>query len=881
MTASGIDERRLVDFINDGLDGVESALVTLLSDPHRRRRYRPRDVGAAYEALWDLSRGSDCFYDVPSIGDLYASWYHLRRVRHATWALRDVVLAEQRGPLAIVDLGTGTGAVPWAVRVLEQYRLEVLRAPTRSVEVVAVDASPFMLGTSRDLWDVRDRTDGEPTIEFRLQAWSDRSAAYPSEAWFVASYLLDHSDATRMEEVAGDVDAIVANAGGRGLVLVGTDARAKRASQDAIVHHLVAGEEMPSRNRWSDRRPSPLALRNGPAAAATAARAALLAGHGVGRGTEQVSWDHAADRYAVVLERTETGPSRPRLIPISGAELALDAPQDRAAAPGQGPVLIRGVAGSGKSEVLVARLVRTIEHEHTRGGSGRKERETRILVTAFNKAIVAHLRARFIAVWSSDPLRSSPSAIGRHCVRSGPVCRHHVGKWGDMDCELELASKDGKRVVRVRFMNWDKVVFRVHAPSLGVPTDRLTVKHEAKLIALAPSGTGTRTESPLDLAFLEAELHAVVFGLECLSEQDYVKVRRVGRRAARLAREDRPAVWVRLMQGGLRTFMHVRHDVLRRLNEAGGLPVEELFDHVLVDEGQDLTRGDLRLVGSLLADGRRLVMTFDPAQALHLGAAASEPRTVIGASGTRRHFRRLDLIHTHRLSHRISTAVRPLAEEVLRAQTVIKGSVTGAAGTGTADGADGSVLLPVPRKSAVPGARPIIIDGADLDIASRAIGDVLHMYRGYFDLRRHWSPRNVRGAPPAGRILMVERDDDLYDLLPPIFRERGLRWQTMVPASNSIDSPGGRSLAGGQWKGLEFPAVVWSTAAMPVFADESKQEVVYTALTRATSILVIVIRQGTSPEVAGALANLRPRDLYFWDDAAEAAWQRVMGEDSA
>src|SRR5438552_4020832 len=68
--------------------------------------------------LYRLHNGRDACYDRPSIGPTYALWYHGRRMHDALTLLAQPVLARGGGKLVVLDLGSGTGAVAWALGLL-------------------------------------------------------------------------------------------------------------------------------------------------------------------------------------------------------------------------------------------------------------------------------------------------------------------------------------------------------------------------------------------------------------------------------------------------------------------------------------------------------------------------------------------------------------------------------------------------------------------------------------------------------------------------------------------------------------------------------------------------------------------------------------------
>lgn len=123
-------------------DDLELAVANLVTDESFDSASWNRGLLAgAHSELWSLSRGWDADYDNAGIGRMYASWYHLRRVRGAFEILRPRLLAGR--PITVLDLGCGTGAVAWALGMLGLQ-----------VRYLGVDSSRPMLTWARGLWDV-------------------------------------------------------------------------------------------------------------------------------------------------------------------------------------------------------------------------------------------------------------------------------------------------------------------------------------------------------------------------------------------------------------------------------------------------------------------------------------------------------------------------------------------------------------------------------------------------------------------------------------------------------------------------------------------------------------------------------------------------------
>ena len=144
-------------------------------------------------------------------------------------------------------------------------------------------------------------------------------------------------------------------------------------------------------------------------------------------------------------------------------------------------------------------------------------------------------------------------------------------------------------------------------------------------------------------------------------------------------------------------------------------------------------------------------------------------------------------------------------------------------------------------RSAVPGPRPIILDGT----AQNTITEALTTMNRFIGSR--------------------DSSDPTWNLIQESCSSR---------IERALESAGQRicKLSMLRYKGLERSLVIFPTDAQPP-AGKSVLEWVYTALTRATSVLVIaVFPDKTAPPVAEALGKLKEEHLMFWDEAAKHAW---------
>ncbi len=226
-----------------------------------------------------------------------------------------------------------------------------------------------------------------------------------------------------------------------------------------------------------------------------------------------------------------------------------------------GPFQVTGGAGTGKTVTALHRA----RHLATRNSGAR------VLLTTFTKALAASLRR-----------------------------------------QLALLVDDPAVLDRIEVTNVDALARRIVG---GRRRPQLAGAHElSALWEKAAEGT------PFSAAFLEREWDQVVLAQDITSEAAYVACERPGRgRALPAAR--RPAAWAamtwvtgELDRQGKSTFRQL-------VNEAAHLVRESrrpLYDHVIVDEAQDLHPAQWRLLRAIVPPGRDdLFIVGDPHQRIY------------------------------------------------------------------------------------------------------------------------------------------------------------------------------------------------------------------------------------------------------------------------
>lgn len=323
--------------------------------------------------------------------------------------------------------------------------------------------------------------------------------------------------------------------------------------------------------------------------------------------------------------------------------------------------------------------------------------------------------------------------------------------------------------------------------------------------------------------FLLEEYHRVVYGLNCklnLGEKIYQSFERKGRgKKPQLLYNShrRKAVWNTLYKYAV--WMHrdpragnsfiARRQLFLNLLESGTF--EDKFDYVFVDEFQDCTHADYRIMSLMLKNVDNLVLAGDLAQAVHIGQSGTIPRD---GDMSRRKYHKLK--GSYRLPYRISEAIIPLSHYI------------------TNNSGDKDVTVEItPYKGAPPGARPIIVYASD-DIA---------LANKMVQIKDRYSIFNLN------KITILEKDD--------------LLCRALVNLRQPVETTTILRL-----KGLEKEFVVWSLQADILFENEVA-EFAYTIMTRTNCILVIAITSSLKKHFLELVYLLKSDRVIYWDAETE------------
>lgn len=805
---------------------IQSTLVRGISEAWAQLKIDELSDFEHSEAIGQLLRlgeGSDCHYDLPSIGAHYAVWYQARRVNDAARALFPV-LTEHQGDLDILDLGSGTGASWLAVSAIERARLAA-GGESRSVTIHAVDSSPIMLNTGLKMWNAAALP---PSVLIHTHAagWTEPVRGL-TEPFVLASYLLDHSDSQRVSSVAEGLFRVLEFHRAIGAAVI--SAPNKTVVTSALVTSLVTDHQpwridqdrTVPRPYWEGQIEQLRELRN-------QIRPRLAPAVLQRTANRAPTWHESPESTVIHLSRLPYDD----LGVTSSPSIILDEAQEKAVEPDDRLTAIIGVAGSGKSRVLIERLVRTLEQDV------RARRMTSTLVTTFNKQLLAQLTE-----WFQEAVRRSPVLNSLTTALEGD----------EEDLEVLLMQAQG-HATRIRLLNWDKVptrLFGIGSPSISSESDKAIsglIGYWAKQDRSGARRLWLEEQSWLTPRFLVSELRRVVYGLGALSEDDYLAVVRRGRgRTPRLTERDRQMLWS-LMLGdrkNIRLFVDARIGVLRELRD-GGEP-SHIFDRVFIDEAQDFLPIEFtEILPSLVTDPRGVVVAADSTQAMHTGASFDPPwgrRLSRRDSEEYRVWNVRPLLGSYRLPIWVADAVRPLAKQIQEQQKSVRGS---SGGDMSAEVPAEVIATPQSVKNSLLGVRPVITSVDSLEDLAEVLSTLIDRFGSLL--------RTSDGLS----ITWAEAPDEAAEQLTRLVTERCPTARVTARAESMA-----------RIKGLERPIVLWRSAdEAHRLPGVSTPELLYTAFTRTTCLLVINLEPETSQAVKQVVAHLDREHLLFWDRGA-------------
>lgn len=721
------------------------------------------------------------------------------------------LLLDRDDDMTVFDLGSGTAAGWLACALVERCRSDIGRPPRR-LRVVGVEASVPMRTTGRRLVDILRKSGLLAGTEVTFHDHLASISLSPFHAEGSIAYAGYLFDASDTSRAQEVGRALARTLSESGIETIALTSASSKAS---LLDEGLSG--MTTDTPWKQCAPNPWpTVWNGKCQQLGALRSRLaddLPEAVRNLGCVLPKWSSTE----TTARRVELDPGfvRQRGLSVSrtSERLILDEKQDLAATPDHRLTAVMGAAGSGKSRVLVERAIRIIE-------SAAAGEPVRMLITTFNKLLIDQL-----AAWFEEELSE----------RGGSKWR--IGGNGDGFKTIEF---DNGRVVT--FMNWDKAPTRIFGVTDNGPVCGEEAAFEQVLAQLNDSDRErVEQRSWLTASFLAAELRRVVYGQAAFDHSGYMEVTRRGRTPATLQRHDREVVW-RLLDTRCRTFIDQRLDALRRVRS--GHDARHRYTQVFVDECQDFLPSDFELLAASLEDVHFLCVFGDETQSLHNGSSYRRPGSI---NGKRWKYHELD--GSYRLPIRVCEAVEPLA----RTLKLRRATEPAEPPQDSTDLSDDDIVLPIAVKTAVLGIRPVVVNGK--------IGEVKTQMREIFEV---YADLLTATTVANRRITVAETDDRMKCIMNELLREG------CFPAETIVEPTTMRRV-----KGLERPAVVWSTAA-DIPQSDTTAEWIYTILTRTTGLVIIALSEHTTEPIRHIVGQLEPSRLLFWTDRAEQefnAWR--------
>ncbi|MFN0011973.1 MAG: hypothetical protein ACKVS8_10055 [Phycisphaerales bacterium] len=773
------------------------------------------DHAAAAADLANLKHGKDCHYDSPSIGVLYAAVYHGKRLQQAVSALyKPLSLAVAAGnAIDILDVGSGTGSTIWAVSLI----LLGLHArdcrPASRVRLVECDASPFMLRQAELLWQrlcghfptLRDFVDRLPPV---YGSWDRIEMPNPRTPWIVASHLLHATDAATpaMRAAGGAIAATLGRLAQRhdaSRIIAWQVTRVKEGAMDGALNGLrVQG--------WCD------VSDNTCGAHLTEENAGMPRVRGfVARqlpaGSQPKNSGYWRDFPPNVLMVRQTAPTGLLFDYEPLPHHVFDEQQEEVLSGKPKHALIQGAAGSGKTLLLSARILQCV-------ADAEPGRRRDVLVTAFNKSVIAAIREYVEkGVYGLPPV----------------LVQTEDGGW-----------KYESALVHIRARVFDNLPWGLQA---GLkPVLNVRGRDPCPFAPVAEELSRAWNEC-ISAEFVEDEFALIVYGrCELSPERDRHGVVRRGRGHLRelsamqwndlISILDRTFGKPGPVASPPPTFCHARLQFLAALR-APSHPFAGRFSEMFVDEAQDFTRTDWRILEAMATGNAAWTICWDRTQAVRTGKTFDSPTAVVPKLGS---VGRTILRRGYRVPRTVARLANLLTQQISGGRRDIDESER--------------ALLVEPQLHAVPGARPLILFGNDTAALCMAISDAIATIVDVCPDIRH------------GKWMLAEYTT----------AARGPQAAAVEEAAKGAGLPVLRATTILADKGPEYDPVIW-LADLPMPSDERWRESLFTILTRTRGFLLIAHTAAIDPRAKEFLRSVWQAHpaLVRWSMPAKAYWQKA------
>jgi len=797
-------ELELLNWLKQQQSKLDRVIANAGREFHDKNKSRANfgfDLSECQFESYNLIRNQDLCYDRPNTAFGYSLWYHARRVNTFLSFFAKTIFNTTDKQIEIFDLGAGTGAVQWAIGLI-YHKMKEAGKVVPGIKIVNVDTSPFMLYYSRDyLWkhfltEYKHCNDFTSDLEYEINSWSNSRKVSITNPWITASYLFDISDTGINGEVNAEYKESV-KTGFRDLIklfspstilLLTSDQPPKRA----LLNELK-GEFATNGYNQQEVQNTQLLL-SGQLSETSNFRRELFQiyrsqlltneAQSISRVVEWKDFSFVGtiltkQQSTLNLIATEQRKTKTEIKlynpPIAiRRDIVLNDDQKKAAEHSERPTIISGPAGCGKSVVVTERIKNLVEFKEY-------SPDLRILVTTFNKQLMSYL-----GNWIADLLNEEK------CERVGNSFK------------FKNSSE-----FNIRLMHFDILPTRIGNArgSLVFNNTLRTIAGEGISILKRENNiTTNRYDKVLSSDYVIEEYHRVVYGLQYVTEAEFLTSERKGRPKLKKDGDKRKLLWKAVIKflellekRNCESIVSRRHKFLKQLQRK---EIKTKFTHIFIDEFQDCTQADYHVFDLLLENPNNIVLAGDIAQAIQIGNVADIPRIRADEMVNRKTH---NLKGSYRLPFRISECVTKISETIK----------------------DGSVITPY--KGSPPGARPIVVYAA----TTNDLKDKLELiYKTY-------------GVYGLDRITILESDFEICNAL------RAIK----IPCETDTIL---------KLKGLEKNCVLWSTRKDIEYKDEVA-EFVYTILSRTSGILLVVLTTETLKKYYKIVKLFRKDRLILWD----------------
>ena len=766
-----------------------------------------------------LNDGKSLCYDRPTVALNYVLWYQGRRVNTmVALLLKAWFQSGQPRTLQVFDMGAGTGAVAMAMGLICEGVREV-QGRDLELSLVNLDSSPFMLDyLEQDMWqafvEAYPRC-GEVEMVYELNSWYSADFGRQGSPWVVCSYLFDYDEG--FDSLKDGFKSMI-DLLSPSMFIFQTIGRKKAVVGPAMEWMKKVG--------FAERRVGLDPPFSGAMEMTGQVRRHIGQQSGVrwltsrapvwrDAGTQCWWMENTRPRLALEVTSGDLEMYRTRLESRLGVRL--NELQGKAAdwPTDIRPMCISGAAGSGKSLVLTEKVFRLLQQPPKGSGMLPFDPRFKILITTFNMSLNATIKG-WIGELLGDQAHVEREGIWLNESNVANIDFHH----------FDILPRRGP--ARAQNRNRFAVLGEEHAKEQIETIIRHTVaelgwQREHWGHALSPD-------------FLYEESLRIMYGKSVSTKKEYMNLDRRGR-GQKLGQRQREVVyevisrWWKQCEAARRYPFHlIRRLFIQQLKN--NTSWQQQYDFIFVDEYQDCTEADFSIFYRLVKDPNHLVLAGDLAQAVHLGSTSAIPRFSHsdGDRGERQRnidYRQLD--GSYRLPLSISRCIQPLTESIKLKQS------------------DATVIRPY--KGAPPGARPVVIAAQDDRMMAQKILEALKRFAPY---------HAVEGA--LTKATLMEKDWSLFRAL-----------SSLSPGSVAVDSIL-------RLKGLEMPAVIWSTRIPPDNLEDAL-EYIYTILSRSSGMVIIALYPDVEQEIRGVIRQLDQDWLMPWCPESRQCLNQIMSNE--